>query len=148
MLSTQTFKTVVKSTPLVSVDLLIKNEKKFLLGRRVNNPAKGSFFSIGGRIYKDEEIKDAIKRIANDELNFDLKLEPNFLGVFEHFYEDSVFKNISTHYINLAYKIEINEILELPREQHDEYRWYQVKEILESNDVHEYVKDYFRNQQS
>ena len=63
MLSIQAFKTVVKSTPLVSVDLLIKNQKKFLLGRRVNNPAKGSFFSIGGRIYKDEEIKDAIKRL-------------------------------------------------------------------------------------
>lgn len=79
MLSTETFKTVVKSTPLVSVDLLVKNEKKFLLGRRVNSPAKGIFFTIGGRIYKDEEIKDAIKRIANDELDFDLKLEPSFL---------------------------------------------------------------------
>ena len=30
-----------------------------------------------------------------NELDFDLKLEPSFLGVFEHFYEDSMFENIS-----------------------------------------------------
>ena len=109
---------------------------------RTRTKAQHIFGSFRFACHKDRRVSTL------EWLNFDLKLEPNFLGVFEHFYEDSVFKNISTHYINLAYKIEINEILELPREQHDEYRWYQVKEILESNDVHEYVKDYFRNQQS
>jgi len=45
----------------------------------------------------------------------------------------------------LAYEIEIEETLNLPTKQHNEYQWLTIDELLESNQVHEYVKDYFRN---
>jgi len=38
-----------------------------------------------------------------------------------------------------------NEMLNLPDEQHSEYKWFAVDELLESNQVHNYTKDYFRN---
>ena len=60
MLDDQIFKTVVDSTPLISIDILIKKGNKILLGRRVNKPAQGYFFSIGGRINKNETIENAI----------------------------------------------------------------------------------------
>jgi colanic acid biosynthesis protein WcaH len=144
-LSDQTFKTVVNSTPLISIDLLVKKDNKILLGKRINKPAQGYFFSIGGRVYKNESIQQATARIAKDELNISLKLTPRFIGVFEHFYDDGIYKDISTHYINLAYEVDINnEILNLPNDQHNEYQWLSINELLSSKQVHKYVKDYFR----
>ena len=72
MLDDKFFKTVVDSVPLVSIDILIKKDNKILLGKRVNKPAQGYFFSIGGRINKNETIDNAMKRIALNELNIDL----------------------------------------------------------------------------
>jgi len=143
MLDDQTFKTVIRSTPLISIDLLVKKDNKILLGKRINKPAQGYLFSTGGRVYKNETIDDAMMRIAKDELNIELKLMPRFIGVFEHFYDDSIYQDVSTHYVDLAYEIEIQETLNLPTEQHNEYQWLTINELLESKQVHKYVKDYF-----
>ena len=145
MLDDQTFKTVIVSTPLISIDLLVKKDNKILLGKRINKPAQGYLFSIGGRVYKNESIQQATARIAKTELNIELKLTPKFIGVYEHFYDDGIYKDISTHYINLAYEVDINnEMLNLPTEQHNEYQWLSIDELLKSKQVHKYVKDYFR----
>jgi len=103
MLGDQIFKTAVDSAPLVSIDILLKRNNKVLLGKRINKPAQGYFFSTGGRINKNETIDSAIHRIAKDELNIELRTTPKFIGVFEHFYDDSIYENVSTHYVNLAY---------------------------------------------
>ena len=145
MLDDQTFETVISSTPLISIDLLVKKDNKILLGKRINKPAQGCLFSIGGRVYKNETIDSAMMRIAKNELNIELKLTPRFIGVFEHFYDDSIYQDVSTHYINLAYEIEIEETLNLPNEQHNEYQWLTIDELLESKQVHKYVKDYFKD---
>lgn len=144
MLNNQTFKTVIQSTPLISIDMIVKKDNKILLGKRLNKPAQGYLFSIGGRIYKNETINNAIMRIAKNELNIALISMPKFIGVFEHFYDDSIYNDVSTHYVNIAYEIEILERLSLPKEQHNEYHWLTVDELLQSKQVHKYVKDYFK----
>ena len=145
MLDDQTFETVINSTPLISIDLLVKKDNKILLGKRINKPAQGYLFSIGGRVYKNETIDNAMMRIAKNELNIELKLMPRFIGVFEHFYDDSIYQDVSTHYVNLAYEIEIEKTLNLPGEQHNKYQWLTIDELLKSKQVHKYVKDYFKN---
>ena len=145
MLDDTTFKTIIDSAPLISIDILLKKDNKFLLGRRVNKPAQGYFFSTGGRINKNESIGNAMARIALNELNIELKSIPKFIGVFEHFYDDSIYKNVSTHYVDIAYEYEVKEIPDLPTEQHSEYKWFTIDELLESKQVHKYTKDYFRN---
>lgn len=79
------------------------------MGKRINKPAKDFLFTIGGRIYKNEKIYNAKKRILNDELNLNIEnLDLKFVGIFEHFYTDSFLSdNISTHYVNFAYEIKI-----------------------------------------
>jgi len=144
MLDDYTFKTVIDSTPLVSIDILLKKDNKILLGKRINKPAQGYFFSTGGRVNKNETIDSAMARIAKNELNIELKYIPKFIGVFEHFYDDSIYKDVSTHYVNLAYEYEVKEIPDLPIEQHNEYQWFSIDELLNSTQVHEYTKDYFR----
>jgi colanic acid biosynthesis protein WcaH len=154
MLDDATFKTVLDSTPLISIDILLKKGGKVLLGKRVNKPAQGYFFSTGGRINKNETIDNAMARVALNELNIELffsmpprgvKFMPKFIGVFEHFYDDSIYESVTTHYVNIAYEYEVEEIPDLPAEQHSEYKWLTVNELLESKQVHKYVKDYFRN---
>jgi len=137
------FKTIIKHTPLVSVDLIVKDNDKVLLGKRSNAPAKEYWFTLGGRVLKNEHISDAITRIAMMELGIALFETPLFIGVFEHLYPDSIFEGVSTHYVNLAYEIKLSHLTNLPKEQHDEYCWFTLEELFSNNDVHPYVKDYF-----
>lgn len=148
MLPLKDFKTVVASTPLISIDFIVRNEKhEVLLGRRVNRPAKNYFFTLGGRIYKDETIHNAMSRIAKEEIGIDLdRYQQEFIGVFQHFYEDSfVEKGVSTHYINLGYEVKPHDINCLPMLQHSEYQWFSESSLLQSNEVHQYVKEYFKH---
>ena len=139
-----TFKTVIDSAPLVSIDILLKKGDQFLLGRRLNKPAQGYYFSPGGRIRKNEFISDAMIRIARDELNIELTSKPEFIGIFEHFYNDSIYENTSTHYVDIAYRYEVEKTPNLPIDQHSEYKWFTIDELLKSTRVHRYVKDCFR----
>ena len=83
-------------------------------------------------------------RIDKNELNIELKLTPRFIGVFEHFYDDSIYQDVSTHYVNLAYEVKIEEKPNLPTKQHSEYQWLTIDELLNSKQIHKYVKVYFK----
>ena len=75
-------------------------------------------------------------RIAKNELNVELKSIPKFIGVFEHFYDDSIYRDVSTHSVNLAYEYEMEETLNLTTEQYSEYQWFVINELLKRNQVH------------
>lgn len=147
MIPFEDFKTVVKNTPLISIDLIVidMQNNKILLGKRTNKPAFGYYFTLGGRVLKDEKLEDAKYRIFQNELGFELPSETEFIGIFEHFYNDSFVEDgISTHYVNLGYEIKVSHIQDLPKEQHSCYKWFSLDELLSSNEVHRYVKDYFK----
>lgn len=145
-LSESTFKTIISSTPLISIDLVIKNSKsQFLLGYRNNKPAQGYWFVLGGRILKDESIEQAFNRLMINEVGVQANLSAsNFKGVFEHFYDDNVFGNdITTHYVVLAYELNLDLNLDdLPKQQHCDYKWFSESEFLASADVHQHSKWY------
>ena len=92
---------IIKETPLVSVDLIIRNPSEMvLLGKRTNRPAKGYWFVPGGRIIKNETINQALKRISKVEVGLDLSAEaPSLLGAYDHIYEDNFLNviGINTH---------------------------------------------------
>jgi len=151
MLPTETFKTIIKSTPLVSIDLIVRNpEGNVLLGKRTNRPAQGFWFVPGGRILKDESFEQAFNRLVNIELGLSNQ-QVTFLGTYQHFYEDNFSTDaFSTHYVVLAYEMNVMlDIGSLPIEQHNEYRWFNEEEILTSDSVHKHTKWYFQvNKQS
>lgn len=146
MLPFTTFKTVVESTPLISVDFIVKNNKgDYLLGKRTNRPAKGTWFVPGGRVLKDESFEQAFYRLIKSELNLD-KIASSFKGVYQHFYDDNFSEDcFSTHYVVLAYEISFNEELNsLPKEQHSSYQWFSEEELLTNESVHLHTKWYFQ----
>lgn len=147
MLSENAFFKLVEVAPLISIDFIVRNMRgEVLLGERVNRPAKGFWFVPGGRIFKDERIGDAFSRIAISELSKELFVsDASHLGVFQHFYNDSVAaENVTTHYIVLAYEVCVSVDITPPNDQHSKYRWQHPSEILMCDDVHEFTKDYFR----
>src|ERR1017187_2004568 len=84
------FKALIRDAPLVSIDLVVRTKAgRYLLGFRKNRPAKGSYFVLGGRIWKDETIDQAFQYITKNELGIQKELgDAIFLGVFTHRYED------------------------------------------------------------
>ena len=140
LLSRSDFKTVVQLAPLVSIDLIIRDpEGKVLLGRRNNEPAKGSYFVPGGRILKDERIQDAFARILKTEVDCEAAfVDARFLGAFEHFYETN-FANepgFGTHYVTLAYELNVTDVASVRTDpQHSDYSWWHNRDLLRSDRV-------------
>ena len=118
MLSQQDFKQLVKNAPLFAIDLVVLNsEKQILIGKRVNEPARDAWFVPGGRVFKNESLAEAFERIAKAEIGLSLRYnKASLIGLFEHFYENSVFgDDITTHYINATHLVRIeNEKLSRP----------------------------------
>lgn len=147
----ETFKSVIQHTPLISIDLIVRNEQgEVLLGKRVNAPAKGYWFVPGGRVRKNETLDDAFVRLVREELGIEsgiTRADAKFLGVFEHFYDDCVFNNIiSTHYIVLAYSLNIidEKLLKFSLNQHNDYKWVYYPNILSFLLIHENIKEYLK----
>ncbi len=143
------FMEVVKYSPLVSIDLIVRNaQDEVLLGFRNNEPAKNYWFTFGGRIYKNERIAQAFQRIVQEEIEVDVNItDAQFVGVFEHLYEENFAQEpgFGTHYVVLAYEVKLIESLHgLPNVQHHQYRWFTVEDLLQAQDVHPYTKPYFQ----
>ena len=113
-LSQEDFATVVRSTPLISIDLIVENERgEFLLGKRTNRPAQGFWFVPGGRVQKDETLANAFERLTLAELGLQLPMAAGqFYGVW-------------------------------PDSQHDDYRWQTPEALLASDNVHDNSRAYF-----
>ena len=149
LLSASDFAEVVRLTPLISIDLILRNSNgDALLGVRNNEPAKGFYFVPGGRILKNERIADAFRRIILNETGVSADIsQSTFKGVFEHIY-DSNFANRSdfgTHYVVLAYQI--TQPFDEVRldSQHSAFEWWDDERIRTSRVVHENTRAYFLN---
>jgi colanic acid biosynthesis protein WcaH len=141
---------VIKNAPLVSIDLVVRNNRdEILVGMRKNEPAKGSWFVPGGRILKDERIAEAFERIGHHELGIRLSFkEAHLLGVFEHLYATNFTEKeeFGTHYVVLAYQVKIDESalgLDLPKDQHSEYKWLSKESLGKEQNIHPYTRVYF-----
>jgi colanic acid biosynthesis protein WcaH len=140
------FSKIIESTPLISIDLVIRNSRhEVLLGRRNNRPARGYWFVPGGRIQKNESLKNAFLRLTEQELGESLSIDSaKIINVYDHFYTDSVFGDYpSTHYVAVAYELEVNRLDHLPLQQHSDYAWFTIADISSSEFVHKHTKAYF-----
>ncbi|WP_343586238.1 GDP-mannose mannosyl hydrolase [Herbaspirillum sp.] len=147
-LSPSDFALVIQSLPLVSIDLLIRNERgEVLLGYRRNRPASDYWFVPGGRIRKNEALKDAMRRISRSELG----VEPEsweLLGAFDHIYPDNALglDGFGTHYVALGYRCSLPPGSDIvPDAQHAELRWWPLEELMQSPQVHLNTKRYFED---
>lgn len=145
-LTDDAFRQVVAYTPLVSLDFVVTNSQgQWLLGQRLNRPARGSWFVPGGRVRKGEALEAAARRLTQNEIGQPNELaDMRFLGVYQHFYADSMLDpGLTTHYVVLAYQLGLDLELEaLPCEQHGGYRWWSPNSIADDKTVHANTRAY------
>jgi colanic acid biosynthesis protein WcaH len=154
-LSPQVFSQAVAALPLVSIDVYaLDGDGRLLLGRRNNRPAQGAWFTPGGRIRKGETLPQAWVRVWREELGWSGEVVPagRLLGAWDHIYPDSAFDaGIPTHYVNLAYAVDLPEgaFLRLPQgphAQHAAWRWLPLAEVATADGVHDYVRTTVRDE--
>ena len=142
------FALVVRNTPLVSIDVIIRDPgRSVLVGLRTNEPAKGKWFVPGGVVRKYERLADAFARIVKDEIGVDASIiDAKFIGVYEHLYDNNVFgqQGFGTHYIVLAHVLNLDRRPNIVSdEQHSGFRWMTPAELISSPDVHQNTRAYF-----
>ena len=91
--------------------------------------------------------KRGVEGLTAIELGLPLaRADASLLGVYTHLYETNFARvpGISTHYVVLAYRLDLNLNLEaLPRTQHSSYRWWARDEAFASGQVHSNTHPYF-----
>jgi colanic acid biosynthesis protein WcaH len=145
VLDAATFKTVVESTPLVSIDLCLVYEGQLLMGLRHNEPLKGQWFTPGGRLLKNERWQDGLARIAKAELGLTVTSDAfQLMGVWDHFYENSAInESVSTHYVNLPHVCYLESYPELSLDaQHESVRWFDIPSLIKDTGHQIYMREY------
>ena len=143
------FQEAVAALPLVSVDWVLTNPAgELLTGLRLNAPARGTWFTPGGRVRKGEPLASALQRVAADELGLSLEgaaelaLRGEPMGAWDHFYPDSAFSpKVPTHYVNLPFFAGLSAAeviaLRLPiGQQHGHWQWlplHQAAAVVQDN---------------
>jgi colanic acid biosynthesis protein WcaH len=143
MLSPEKYYQVLKDTTLTSVDLIVRYNGKILLGRRVNEPARGYWFVPGCRTGKGETQKNAIRRVLLSELGLNCNPNAIHVGVFDHIYPNNFLdEKHGTHYVVNAYLVELAvEPTIVHDDQHFQMDWFGPVDLTRG-DVHEYTKNY------
>ena len=145
MLDTATFKMVVESTPLVSIDLCLVCQGQLLMGRRQNEPLKGQWFTPGGRLLKNERWQDGLARVAKAELGLTVTSDAfQLMGVWDHFYKNSAIDEaVSTHYVNLPHACHLESHPELSLDtQHESVRWFDIPSLIKDTGHQIYMREY------
>jgi colanic acid biosynthesis protein WcaH len=131
--------------PISAIDLCIADESgRMLSAKRLNSPAKGTYFVPGGRIRHGETQMSALRRILGGEgLQHLIPQERLFRhkGVYDHFYsEGPLGATNKSHYVVNAYYLLLswNDAEEFVHQikdmdQHDAGSWKFLKkgEVVE-----------------
>lgn len=144
------FHYITQHSPLISVDLLIRRyvdgEAQYLVGLRTNNPAQGALFVPGSRIWKDEPVKEAVRRALHVECGLQAS-SVVALGLYEHWYPNNFCDDLtSTQYFSIAHLVDISgDMIPRPDHQHRDFHWLTKQQILDHNNIHPYVKYFFQD---
>lgn len=133
------YREVLDIAPVCTVDVLFFNENKTetLLFKRKNEPIKGLYFSVGGRLFKNEHLVDCAIRQASQEVGVNVNSDKlTFGGVQEELNPNSMFDDVSYHAIDVFYGYVLdNEEIKLDS-QHCDYKWFSVSD----DSLHPFIK--------
>lgn len=74
-IQTETYKQIIEVLPILCVDVIVKNAQgKYLLIKRGNEPKKGQWWVIGGRVLKGETCEEAAIRKIREEVSLNVNV--------------------------------------------------------------------------
>jgi len=82
---------IMEVIPILCVDVAVRNAKgEYLLVRRANEPLKGQWWVIGGRVLKGETLEQAAVRKIREEVGLDVGSVTS-IGYYEDAFETNRF---------------------------------------------------------
>lgn len=126
------YRELLDISPICTVDVLFFNndKTKTLLFKRENEPMKGTYFSAGGRLFKNELLEDCAVRQALREAGLVINKEGlMFGGVHEQLNPNSIFDGVSYHAVDIFYGYIIDEDAKIKLDsQHSDHKWFSVSD--------------------
>ena len=95
------YKEATRVFPIAAADSVIRYQGGVLLGKRYRDPAKGRYWTFGGRIKHGEVPEDAIVRIVEQETGLKSRIEKS-IGTYSQWFDHGQF-GYPTYYIVLTY---------------------------------------------
>ncbi|MFA5839223.1 MAG: NUDIX domain-containing protein [Candidatus Margulisiibacteriota bacterium] len=127
------YRQVLKSMPISCVDLLVINmEKRVLMIKRRNPPAKGQWWFPGGRVHFGELRKKAAIRKLKEECGLTLSSLKE-LGTYDVLLEEHLAPHIS-HAITTVFEINVSGSNVRLDDQSSDYMWKTPLEWLDEID--------------
>ena len=81
------YRYILSHIPVCCVDMVLVDGGKALLVRRKNNPERGKWYVIGGRVQYGEKIVDAVIRKTKEETGIDVSIY-KYIGLRETVFND------------------------------------------------------------
>lgn len=105
----QQYKEIMEVLPILCVDIIIKNRKgEYLLIRRANEPLKGEWWVIGGRVLKGESLEQAAVRKTEEEVGLTIaNVQP--IGYYEDTFEKNPFRSATPqHSVSVVFRTAVD----------------------------------------
>ena len=109
------YTTIKQHMPIPCIDLLVTHNGRLLLMKRTNRPAKGKWFTPGGRIMKNESIEYAVMRVLVEETGL-TPLSITQCGAMSHKWSE-----VQT--ITVFYRVEVESEEIRMNDEHDDFKW-------------------------
>lgn len=126
MIPEDLYKRILSVMPIICVDVVIQNGKgKYLLVQRKNEPLKGEWWVIGGRILHGESVRDACVRKTREEVGLaiaDLRL----LGLYEDLFDKNSFQVPEPyHTLSLVFETRVTMVQDIQLDSHHSaWNWF------------------------
>ena len=110
MIQSELYRDILEVLPILCIDLVIQNEDgEYLLTKRKNEPLKGEWWVIGGRVFKGETLEECARRKISEELSINIgSLE--CIGYYEDQFDKGPFEIKSNlHTLAVVFKAVIDK---------------------------------------
>ncbi|MHA2052084.1 MAG: NUDIX domain-containing protein [Candidatus Hodarchaeales archaeon] len=129
------YKRIQENLPIVSVDILTVHKGKLLLLCRNNEPAKGKWWTPGGRVRKGEQLADAAIRELEEETGL-IPVNLSKKGVMSHLWPN-------VHFITVFFRAEVESNFVELNDEHSDFKW--ISSV--SDELHRYLIHMIRESQ-
>lgn len=138
LLPKKLYATICASIPVLCVDIVFTWRGKVLLVKRENEPLKGKFWVVGGRVMRGEMLEQALHRLAMDEVGIKIRMdmESFLLGYYEGHFSKSAACDDGIHTVSVVYQVRIpnDETLKIKLDsQSSAYKWDELPKLFTDN---------------
>ncbi|MGD6810776.1 MAG: NUDIX domain-containing protein [Candidatus Bathyarchaeia archaeon] len=126
-LPTELYNQITKCLPIVSVEAVIVIDNALLLLKRNNEPAKNKWWFPGGRIRRNESLKEALRREIKEETGLEIS-QYKLIDVYSRVFPER-------HDITIAYLCRCKDGKITLDDEHSEYTFFDYTNM----DLHPYL---------